>query len=66
MLMSDVAKIIGTRVDGSQHDCEIIEIPFFDQDHLIVRGFKRAIPSLANYDQTQEADPEYASKQSGG
>lgn len=30
--------------DGSQHDCEIVEIPFFDREHHIVRGIDRTIP----------------------
>ena len=30
--------------DGSEHACNIVELPFFDKDHLIVRGVDRNIP----------------------
>lgn len=30
--------------DGSRHACQIVEIPFFDREHKIVRGIDRAIP----------------------
>ena len=30
--------------DGSRHACQIVETPFFDRDHKIVRGIDRAIP----------------------
>lgn len=51
--------------DGSQHDCEIVETPFFDKDHLIVRGLDRTIPRTANLDPTRETDAEYTSERSG-
>jgi aminomethyltransferase len=30
--------------DGSRHACTIVETPFFDRDHQIVRGIDRSIP----------------------
>ena len=30
--------------DGSRHSCTIVETPFFDKDHHIVRGINRSIP----------------------
>jgi len=30
--------------DGSRHACQIVETPFFDREHKIVRGIDRAIP----------------------
>ncbi len=30
--------------DGSLHDCDIVETPFYDRDHRIVRGLDRTIP----------------------
>jgi aminomethyltransferase len=30
--------------DGSLHDCQIVDTPFFDKDHLIVRGIDKTIP----------------------
>lgn len=30
--------------DGNEHACNIVELPFFDKDHLIVRGIDRNIP----------------------
>ena len=30
--------------DASEHACNIVELPFFDKDHLIVRGLDRSIP----------------------
>ena len=30
--------------DGSTHACEIVDLPFFDKEHKIVRGLDRTIP----------------------
>jgi len=30
--------------DGSVHDCDIVDVPFFDKEHRIVRGLDRDIP----------------------
>lgn len=30
--------------DGSMHACDIVEIPFFDREHRIVRGLDKKIP----------------------
>lgn len=30
--------------DGSTHACEIVDLPFFDREHKIVRGLDRTIP----------------------
>lgn len=30
--------------DGTDHDCEIVDLPFFDKEHKIVRGLDRTIP----------------------
>ena len=30
--------------DGSTHACEIVDLPFFDKEHKIVRGLNRTIP----------------------
>ena len=30
--------------DGSEHECAIVDLPFFDKEHLIVRGINRDIP----------------------
>ncbi len=30
--------------DGSVHDCKIVDLPFFDKEHKIVRGLDRTIP----------------------
>ena len=30
--------------DGSEHECTIVDLPFFDKDHLIVKGVDRNIP----------------------
>lgn len=31
-------------LDGNEHDCEIVTLPFFDQEKNIVRGIDRTIP----------------------
>ena len=30
--------------DGSEHECTIVSLPFFDREHLIVKGVDRNIP----------------------
>ena len=30
--------------DGSEHECAIVDLPFFDKEHLIVKGINRDIP----------------------
>ena len=30
--------------DGKEYNCSIVGLPFFDKDHLIVRGIDRKIP----------------------
>ena len=32
--------------DGSEHDCDIVELPFFDREKNIVRGRDRTIPDI--------------------
>ncbi|MGY9010918.1 MAG: glycine cleavage T C-terminal barrel domain-containing protein, partial [Rhodobacterales bacterium] len=32
-------------LDGSQHECEIVDLPFFDREKNIVRGIDRSIPA---------------------
>lgn len=33
-------------VDGHEHPCEIVNLPFFDRDKKIVRGLDRTIPEI--------------------
>jgi aminomethyltransferase len=40
-----VGRRMGLRLpDGSTHACEIVDLPFFDREHKIVRGLDRTIP----------------------
>ena len=38
-------KVLTLRLtDGTDNDCEIVDLPFFDPDKNIVRGIDRTIP----------------------
>ena len=38
-------KVLSLRLtDGTDHACEIVDLPFFDPDKYIVRGIDRTLP----------------------